>query len=111
MNEHENKAADDLRIKYWLKEHIPLNEIEKELSESGFSDDEIAVSIRAFKKIKNAGKHSIGITCVIAGAVMGFLSCMLAILNPVPALFHVFLYGITPVAIIILFIGLYFLFE
>lgn len=111
MIDSEYKVADDSRINYWIKEHIPLNEIEKELSDAGFNEDEIAVSIRAYKKIKNAGKHSIGITCVIIGAVMGFLSCMLAILNPVPALFHVFLYGITPVAILILFVGLYFLFE
>ena len=111
MNEHENKVANDSRIKYWVEEHIPLNEIEKELSEAEFNEDEIAVSIRAYKKIKNASKHSIGITCVIIGAVLGFSSCLLAILNPVPALFHVFLYGITPVAILILFVGLYFLFE
>ncbi len=111
MDDKEKKVADDSRIKYWVDEHIPVNEIEKELSEVGFSEDEIAESIRAYKKVKNAGKHSIGITCVIIGAVMGFSSCLLAILNPVSALFDVFLYGITPIAILVLFVGLYFLFE
>lgn len=108
---NENKVVDDLRIKYWVEEHIPVNEIEMELYEAGFNEDEIAAGIRAYKKIKNAGKHSIGITCVIVGAVMGFLSCLLAILNPVPVMFSIFLYGITPIAILILFVGLYFLFE
>ncbi len=111
MTDSENRIVEDSRIKYWIAVHIPLNEIEKELADAGFTEDEIAASIRTYKKIKNAGKHSIGITCVIIGAVMGFLSCLLAILNPVPAMFHVFLYGITPVAILVLFVGLYLLFE
>lgn len=111
MTDSENKVADDLRIKYWVEENIPLNEIEKELSETGFSEDEIASNIRAYKKLKNADKHSIGITCLIIGSVLGFFGFLMALLNPVPGLFHVFLYGLTPIAIIVLFIGLYFLFE
>lgn len=111
MSDSDNKVADESRIKYWVNENIPLNEIEKELSEAGFNEDEIVAGIRAYKKIKNAGKHSNGITCVIVGTIMGFSSCMLAVLNPIPELFHLFLYGITPVAILILFVGLYLLFE
>ena len=45
------------------------------------------------------------------GAVMGFISCLLTIINPVPSLYGVILYGLTSVAIILIMMGLYYLFE
>lgn len=45
------------------------------------------------------------------GAFTGFISCVLSIINPVPELYNVFLFGLTSVAVLIVFAGLYFLFE
>jgi len=45
------------------------------------------------------------------GAVIGFISCLLSIINPVPELYNVILFGLTSVAILLICLGLYFLFE
>lgn len=109
MTEMDNDI--ELKIRTWVEKKFNISEVEAELKASGLDEETIEANLRAFKKQKNAGKHLNGIICVIVGAVLGFLSCLLAILNPIPELFNIFLYGVTPVAILILFAGLYLLFE
>ncbi len=59
--------------------------------------------------------HSIrqrrGFTLAGAGAVLGFISCVLTIINPIPELYYIILYGLTSIAILLIFAGLYFIFE
>jgi hypothetical protein len=45
------------------------------------------------------------------GAFLGFISCVCTIINAVPALYNAILYGLTAIAITIIFVGLYFVFE
>ena len=52
-----------------------------------------------------------GFICLGIGAMTGFISCVLTLTNPVPELYNVILYGLTSVAVTIIFIGLYFVFE
>ena len=107
----ENNNELELKIKHWIENNFSVSQVENELKESALDEETVESNLRAFKKQKNAGKHFNGIICVIVGAVLGFLSCMLAVFNPIPELFNIFLYGVTPVAILILFAGLYLLFE
>ena len=46
-----------------------------------------------------------------AGAVMGFIGCLLSIVNPIPFLFDIAMYGLTPGAVVIVLIGLYLFIE
>ena len=39
------------------------------------------------------------------------ISCVLSLTNPVPELYYAILYGFTSAAILVIFIGLYFIFE
>lgn len=99
------------KLKFWFENNFSIEQVESELTELGLDTDLLEMNLRTFKKMKYANKHFAGIVCVIIGAVLGVLSCMLAILNPLPALFNLFLFAFTPLAIIILFIGLFLLFE
>jgi hypothetical protein len=45
------------------------------------------------------------------GAFLGFISCVLSLTNPIPELYNVILFGLTSVAILIIVVGMYFLFE
>jgi hypothetical protein len=60
---------------------------------------------------ENAIRQKRGFAFAGGGAVLGFISCVLSLTNPVPELYDVILYGLTSVAIILIFIGLYFIFE
>jgi predicted RND superfamily exporter protein len=52
-----------------------------------------------------------GFIWTAAGAFLGFASCVLTIINPVPALYDLLLYGVTSLAILMIFVGLYLVFE
>ena len=52
-----------------------------------------------------------GFICISIGAFIGFLSFVLAVINPIPELFNYFLYGLTILAICIILLGFYLLFE
>ncbi len=63
------------------------------------------------QKQKEAVRKSRGFMLVGGGSFLGFLSVLLSILNPVPELFNVFLYGFTMLSICIILPGFYLLFE
>jgi hypothetical protein len=48
---------------------------------------------------------------MVIGAFTGFISCVLSLINPIPELYGIFLYGLTSLAIILALIGLYLLLE
>ncbi|MBK6399866.1 MAG: hypothetical protein IPF75_16835 [Bacteroidetes bacterium] len=60
---------------------------------------------------ENAIRQKRGFTFAATGAVLGFVSCVLSQTNPVPELYHIILYGLTSIAILLIFAGLYFIFE
>jgi hypothetical protein len=45
------------------------------------------------------------------GAFLGFLSCVLTLANPIPELHNLILFGFTSVGILIIMVGMYFVFE
>lgn len=57
------------------------------------------------------GRRSNGFKVTAAGAVLGFISCVLALLNPFPELYHFILYGATSISILLVFAGLYLILE
>ena len=60
---------------------------------------------------KTKKRNSTGLRCIFIGAFLGFASCLLSILNPVPDLYYHVLYGLTSIAIAVVFVGLYCIFE
>jgi hypothetical protein len=58
-----------------------------------------------------AKRQTTGFILLAIGAVLGFISCVLTLANPVPALYYWILYGLTSIAVIILMVGLYYVLE
>ncbi len=56
-------------------------------------------------------KQNIGFLLLGIGAFVGFLSCVLTMLDFAPELRGFMLYGLTSLALVLIFIGLYFVFE
>lgn len=52
-----------------------------------------------------------GIKLLVVGAILGFLSCVMSIWNPIPAIYYIVLYGVTSFAILLIMLGLYYIFE
>ena len=62
-------------------------------------------------RIRAAQRSSRGVRWIVIGAVLGFLSCVNGLCNPVPGIYEFVLYGLTSVAILLILWGLYLIFE
>ncbi len=102
---------DVIDIKKWIDENKNIETITEELSALGLDDEAIAFHLSEFRKLKNGNRQFIGFLCLGVGATLGFISCVLSIINPVPELYNFILYGLTSLAVVIIIAGLYFVFQ
>ncbi|MBN8702155.1 MAG: hypothetical protein J0M08_03765 [Bacteroidetes bacterium] len=102
---------DSAIIKKWIDTNLELDAIKKSMLALEMDNESIELHIAHYKKTKNSQRQFVGFIWLGIGAFMGFLSCILSILNPIPDLYNWILYGFTTISIILIFVGLYFLFE
>lgn len=98
-------------INQWSIERLSMQEVEQKLIALGYDSDYINVHLKEFNKLKYAKRQNAGFVLVGIGALLGFLSCVLTMVNPIPDLNDFFLYGLTSIAIIVVMMGLYLVFE
>ncbi len=104
-------TIDAATIQQWVAAKLEPAAVEKELQLKGFDEAAIATHVKEFKKARNAKRLAAGMVYMAVGAFLGFTSTMLTIINPVPELYNYILYGLTSVAILVIFWGLYLVFE
>jgi hypothetical protein len=102
---------DNALLRQWNLSSLEPRAIEAELSAKGMDAETINAYVDAYKKFKIARKQFVGFFCMGLGAFLGFVSCVLSLTNPIPELYNLILFGLTSVAILIIVIGMYFLFE
>ena len=98
-------------IEQWIINQPDLQTIEAELLLKGMDAESISSHISEYKRLRNSQRQFAGFCCMGLGAFLGFISCILSIFNPVPELYNLILFGLTSVAILIIFYGFYCLFE
>ena len=106
-----NASINPSIIKDWVTNNLSLESVEVELKQKGLQADDVTHYIKEFKKQRNAKKQFKGFVLMSIGAFLGFLSCVLTILQVFPEWYSLVLYGITFVGVSIIFVGLYFVFE
>ena len=104
-------AIENTVIEHWVAEKLDSQKVIDRLAALGYDEEAIEENVRAFKKALYAKRQFAGFIFLGVGAFVGFLSCIIALVNPVPDLFHWFLYGLTSIALIFIFYGLYLLFN
>lgn len=92
-----------------LQQGWPADQVAKELQAQGHDEVSIALLLREYKKLCNARRQSKGFLLMAIGAFIGLVSCILTILNIFSL--GITLYALTSLAIIIVFAGMYFVFE
>jgi hypothetical protein len=103
--------VDTATMQQWIASKLDPGVIEAELQAKGFDAEAIATNLKAFKRVRNAKRQVTGFVCMGIGAFLGFISCMLTVINPIPELYNIILFGLTSVAILIICLGMYFVFE
>jgi hypothetical protein len=105
------KAIDQSVLQQWAAAKLDLSAVEEKLRSMGLDAESISTQLKAYKRICNAKKQFMGFAFMATGAFLGFLSCVISLVNPIPELYNLVLYGLTSVAIIVIFIGMYCVFE
>lgn len=109
MSQHTQGQSDQQQ--YWLENGWQVSQVEEELQRLGHTAEEMETIVQSFKKAKWAKRQSTAFTWLGTGAMLGFVSCVWSIINPIPVLFHTVLYGATSLAVAIIMWGLYLLLE
>lgn len=104
-------SVDMNLIRQWIADKLDPQKVEQDLRATGLDEEKIKANLQAFKKEKIASRQFSGFIFLAAGALLGFISCVLSIINPIPALYDLILFGLTSVAILLICLGLYKLFE
>ena len=95
----------------WIADRLELQKVKENLAALGYDEEMVLHHLREFKKLKYGKRQFNGFVCLAAGALLGFISCVLTLVNPVPELYNWILYGLTSVAVSIIILGLYYLLE
>ncbi len=98
-------------IQQLLVNKTDLRSLEGILQSKGYDKDRIHLLTREFKKIRASKRQFKGFILLGGGAFLGFVSCVMTLVNPIPELYNVFLYGLTSVALTAMIMGLYYIFE
>jgi hypothetical protein len=85
--------------------------VEQELLNRGITTEYISGYIEVIKRLRNENRRSTGFVCMAAGAFLGFLSCVLTITHALPHMFDFIFYGLSMIAVCIVVLGLYYVFE
>ncbi|MCC6186299.1 MAG: hypothetical protein IT256_04025 [Chitinophagaceae bacterium] len=101
-------APQSILVTALQKGHSP-DQVAATLQAQGHDEVSTALLLREYKKLRNAKRQFTGFVLMAIGAFVGFLSCMLTILHILPL--GLSLYGLTSLAIIIVFAGMYYVFE
>ena len=106
-----DSTVDQAEIQQWISNKLSIQKIEELLQSKRLDPEIISLYIKEYNKQRCAIRRSKGFVFASIGAILGFIGCMLAILNPLPELYYIGLFGFTSLAAILICTGLYFLFE
>lgn len=104
-------VINEMLLRQWIAEKKTIDQVKEFLVSKGYEEAHVADHIRAFVKAQLERRQFMGFIILGIGAFLGFISCLLSLTNPVPELYYWILYGLTSVAIIIICVGLYWVFE
>ncbi|MBL7700703.1 MAG: hypothetical protein JNM14_00515 [Ferruginibacter sp.] len=104
--------VDESICQQLLSSGLNTEGIQASLKEKGISDDDlVAAYMDTIKKMRYSKRRNMGFTFMAAGAFLGFLSCVLTISHVLPQMFDFIFYGLTTLAVCIVVLGLYYVFE
>ncbi len=106
-----NSAVNRATIQSWIDDRLSFDTVEKTLVSNGYESVEISEYLQQFKRIKNQNKQITGFIFMAVGAFIGFLACIMAMINPMPDIQDFFLFGLTLIAVGLMMYGMYLVFN
>jgi hypothetical protein len=94
-----------------LSSRLTPDAVKTALEAKGIQTENISFYLQAIKKMRCEKRRTKGFLCMALGAFLGFLSCVLTITHALPHMFDFIFYGLTTMAVFIVVLGLYYVFE
>lgn len=102
---------DKMLLRQWIAEKKTIDQVKEFLVSRGYEETHVTDHVKAFMQAQLERRQFTGFIVLGIGAFLGFISCLLSLTNPIPELYYWILYGLTSVAILIIGVGLYWVFE
>lgn len=99
------------QLQQWSRQALSPKGLEELLAANGLDPLTVEAYVGAYKKYRNAKKQFAGFFYMALGAFLGFLSCVLTLLDVAPEYASLILFGLTTVGILLIVVGMYILFE
>ena len=107
----EQLHLDHSQIQQWITGNLSEEALISQLENAGINAEIAELYLQTFKKVRDEKRYKNGITLIITGAVLGFFSCVASLCNVAPEYCTLILVGLTSVSLVLVFIGLYLVFE
>jgi hypothetical protein len=104
-------AVNEAICQQLLSSNLAPEAVEASLQEKGIHADNMAAYLDTIKRMRYAKRRSTGFAFMCTGALLGFLSCVLTITHALPGMFDLIFYGVTTIAVCMVVLGLYYVFE
>jgi hypothetical protein len=102
-----NAIINTVSVQEWINNKLSLKAVEETLNSSGYESELVFAYLNEFKRQKNAKKQFTGFVLMGIGGFIGFIACVMALLNVIPDFQDFFLFGLTMVGIGIVLYGMY----
>ncbi len=101
----------ELDFRKWQQRRISKSQILEELKALQLPPDQINSVWEDYTRYRMARRSSQGWLWMFVGGFLGLVSCVLTMLEPMPVLRGVFMYGLTSIAITMALYGCYLVME
>lgn len=99
------------KIHQWMNQKLTDKDVEQTLIANGYESVTVTEYLKEFTRQKKAKKQMFGFILMAIGAFIGFVACVMTIINVIPDLHDFFLFGVTMVAVSLAFYGMYIAFQ
>ena len=106
-----NNVINPATMQQWLNNNLSPQKVEESLISNGYESGTIRNYLLEFDKLRRAKRQTMGFILMGVGGFLGFIACVMAILNVIPDMQDLFLFGLTMLGISIVLYGMYLAFN
>lgn len=111
MNSTQVQVAYSPLFEQWRHKGFSDEQILDALKAGGLSEEEAETQLRQYRKFRNEERSRMGFYLTAIGSFLGFVSCVLTMMDIFPELRGFMLYGLTSLGLLLIFAGLFLIFE
>jgi len=104
-------SNNELFFLKWQQRKASKSQVWEELQHQGWSAEDISATWKDYAEYRLDKRNTLGWTLMGVGGFLGLISCVLTLLDAVPSMRGVLMYGLTSIAVAIALYGCYLVME